>query len=276
MEREPGALPALLIHRSAILEALWDAFDPADFQPLAELVGVEQDCEGVTALFADGSRWSGDLLVGGDGLYSALAPLVQPQRRLNYLGDRVWRGVVSDDRFCADGEFFVYARGRGIYANFFDLGPGADGRGRTHWGFFNEEPLPSERGERRSRLAEPIPAEALAKLPADAAAVIAATAPEAVVAGYTHDIDPLPSLVIDRVALIGDAAHAMSSSQARGMTAGFEDSEALARQLNAAPGAWRAALAAFDAERLPVVHRYQAASREVSNRTGRSRAIRSR
>lgn len=276
VEREPDALPALLIHRSTILEALWTAFDPADFKPCSELVGVEQSAVGVNAHFADGSQWNGDLLVGGDGLYSRLAPLVLPQRRLNYLGDRVWRGVVFDASFCTDGEFFVYARGRGIYANFFDLGPDNQGRQRTHWGFFNEEPLPSERNERRRRLAEPIPAEALAKLPADAAAVIAATAPEAVVAGYTHDIDPLPQLVIDRVALIGDAAHAMSSSQARGMTAGFEDAEVLARQLDAAPGNWRAALAAYDAERLPVVHRYQAASREVSNRTGRSRLMRSR
>ncbi len=272
VDQAPGELPALLIHRSAILEALCGAFDPADFQPLAELVGVEQNSEAVTALFADGSQWSGDLLVGCDGLYSRLAPLVQQQRRLNYLGDRVWRGVARDDTFCTGGEFFVYARGRGIYANFFDLGPGDDGRGRTHWGFFNEEPLPIEREERRRRLAEPIPAEALAKLPADAAALIAATATEAVVAGYSHDIDPLPSLVIDRVALIGDAAHAMSSSQARGMTSGFEDAEALARHLSDAPDTWRDALAAFDAERLPVVHRYQAASREVSRRTGRSQS----
>ncbi|MCP9848754.1 NAD(P)/FAD-dependent oxidoreductase [Cyanobium sp. Morenito 9A2] len=271
VEREPDEWPALLIHRSAILEALWNVFDPADFQPLCELVDLEQQADGVRARFADGRHWNGDLLVSADGLYSRLAPLVQPQRRLNYLGDRVWRGVLHDEHFCTDGDFFVYARGRGIYANFFDLGPDARGRSRTHWGFFNEEPLPSDRGERRRLLEEPIPAEALAKLPADAAGVIATTAPEAVVAGYTHDIDPLPHLVVERVALIGDAAHAMSSSQARGMTAGFEDAEALARQLEAHPGDWRGALSAFEAERLPVVHRYQANSREVSNRTGRSR-----
>jgi 2-polyprenyl-6-methoxyphenol hydroxylase-like FAD-dependent oxidoreductase len=228
----------------------------------------------VEARFEDGSHWQGDLLVGADGLHSALGPLVAPERRLSYLGDRVWRGVVHDESFCRDGTFLVYARGRGIYANVFDLGRDAAGRPLTHWGFFQEEPLPAEAAERRRRLAEPVPPAALAKLPADVAGLIAATPPEAVVANYTHDIDPLPRLVQGRLALIGDAAHAMSSSQARGMTAGFEDAVALAAALERSDGAVEAALAAYEAERLPVVHRYQRDSREVSNRTGRSRPLR--
>lgn len=60
---------------------------------------------------------------------------------------------MTDATFCTDGDFFVYARGRGIYANFFDLGPDGEGRGRTHWGFFQEEELPDDR-EARQRLLE--------------------------------------------------------------------------------------------------------------------------
>ncbi len=274
VEPAAGELPALLLHRRAILEALWAGFDPAAFQGAARVRHCRQGPGGVEARFEDGSHWQGDLLVGADGLHSALGPLVAPERRLNYLGDRVWRGVVHDDGFCRDGTFLVYARGRGIYANVFDLGRDAAGQPLTHWGFFQEEPLPAEAAERRRRLAEPIPPQALAKLPADVAGLIAATPPEAVVANYTHDIDPLPRLVQGRLALIGDAAHAMSSSQARGMTAGFEDAVALAAALERSDGAVEAALAAYEAERLPVVHRYQRDSREVSNRTGRSRPLR--
>jgi len=101
--------------------------------------------------------------------------------------------------------------------------------------------------------------------------------------------------------LLGDAGHAMSSSQARGMTAGLEDAVALAQQLGAlaaeaSDGAGQrtigaaspegggaansvaavccgleTALLRYNAERLPVVHRYQERSRQVSARTGRMR-----
>lgn len=281
--REPGELPSLLIQRRHILEAMARRLEPGVFRPGSALISWSQDPGGVEAHFADGSYWRGDLLVGADGIHSRVARKLAPLRRLHYLGDRVWRGVVADDRFCRDGEFFVYARGRGVYANVFDLGRAADGTPLTHWGFFQEEVLPASRAEQRRMLSEPVPEEGLARLPADLADLIRATPPQRQVANWSFDIDPLPSLVAARVALLGDAGHAMSSSQARGMTAGLEDAVALARQLSLSAGAGMeaedpgildpvaAALARYDAERLPVVHRYQESSRQVSARTGRLR-----
>jgi len=274
-EREAGELPSLLIQRRAILEAMTARLDLALFRPGAGLLSWSQDAAGVEAHFDDGSYWQGDLLIGADGLHSRVAPQLAPLRRLNFLGDRVWRGVVADGSFCRDGAFFVYARGRGVYANVFDLGTDADGVPLTHWGFFQEEELPADRSEQRRLLSEPVPEEGLAKLPADLAALIRATPPERLVANWSFDIDPLPTLVAGRVALLGDAGHAMSSSQARGMTAGLEDAVALARQLGGlaaeAASDVEAALLRYNAERLAVVHRYQERSRQVSARTGRMR-----
>ena len=276
-EREPGEQPSLLIQRRFILEALAARLDRGVFRPGAGLLSWSQDSAGVEAHFDDGSYWQGDLLVGADGLHSRVAQQLAPLRRLNFLGDRVWRGVVTDGSFCRDGEFFVYARGRGVYANVFDLGTDADGVPLTHWGFFQEEVLPADRSERRRLLSEPVPEEGLAKLPADLAALIRATPPQRQVANWSFDIDPLPTLVAGRVALLGDAGHAMSSSQARGMTAGLEDAVALAQQLGALAAeasdgtGVETALLRYNAERLPVVHRYQERSRQVSARTGRMR-----
>ena len=274
-EREAGELPSLLIQRRAILEAMAARLDLAFFRPGAGLLSWSQDAAGVEAHFDDGSYWQGDLLIGADGLHSRVAPQLAPLRRLNFLGDRVWRGVVADGSFCREGEFFVYARGRGVYANVFDLGTDASGTPLTHWGFFQEEALPASRSEQRRLLGEPVPEEGLAKLPADLAALIRATPPQRQVANWSFDIDPLPTLVAGRVALLGDAGHAMSSSQARGMTAGLEDAVALARQLGVlaaeAASDVEAALLRYNAERLAVVHRYQERSRQVSARTGRMR-----
>lgn len=91
-EREPGELPSLLIRRQAILEALWRHADPGSFRGGAELEHWQQDESAVEARFSDGQHWRGDLLIGADGVFSRVAPLLAPQRRLHYLGDRVWRG----------------------------------------------------------------------------------------------------------------------------------------------------------------------------------------
>lgn len=273
VERDSDGLPSLLIPRPAIVEALARRLQSGSLQTGSTLLHWRRCEEGdggdrVEAHFAAGQIWRGDLLVGADGLFSRVAPLLVPERRLNYLGDRVWRGVVVDASFCCDGDFIVYARGRGLYANVFDLGEDGMGRPLTHWGLFQEEPLPAERSEQQRLLQEPLPEEALAKLPADLAALMRRTPAERIVANWSFDIDPLPRITGPRLALVGDAAHAMSSSQARGMTAGLEDAVSLATALGRETGL-AAALAAYEAERLPVVHRYQERSRAVSARTGR-------
>ena len=177
----------------------------------AELESITQHSGGVTAHFKDGQTWEGDLLIGADGIVSKVRHFVVPGVDLCYLGDLVWRGIVDDNTFCPDGTFLVYARGRGIYANFFDIG-----NGRTHWGFFIEK---AQLGIEKGALLpqdDVIPSKELAKLPDDARAIIEATLPEAIVSRYSYDIDPLPQLYKGRVLLMGDAAHAKSPSRARG------------------------------------------------------------
>jgi 2-polyprenyl-6-methoxyphenol hydroxylase-like FAD-dependent oxidoreductase len=254
-------LPGMLVHRKAILEAILDGL-PADcIRCNAELKSVSQTEDVVIAHFQDGSQWEGDLLVGADGILSQVRQFVVPGVELSYLGDLVWRGVVADQTFCTDGNFIVYTRGRGIYANFFDIG-----EDRTHWGFFVEKDRADPENGLQPR--HVIPSDQLAKLPADARAVIEATPPEQIVSHYSYDIDPLPRLHSGRVVLIGDAAHAKSPARAKGMTSGLEDSLSLARHI-AVNSDVKAALAAFEAERLPIVHEYQRTSREISRKIGR-------
>ncbi|QEY31276.1 FAD-dependent monooxygenase [Synechococcus sp. RSCCF101] len=271
-DHDPELPPSLLIHRGAIMRALLSRIDPVGLHCGSAVTGCRTVADGVEVQLEDGSTWRGDGLIGADGLFSRVAPAVTADRELHYLGDRVWRGVVDDpEGFCGEGDFYVYARGRGIYANFFHLGHGPGGVLRTHWGFFNEERLPPDRASQREKLTQPIPEEAIAKLSADAAALITSTPADQVVANWSFDIEPLPCLSRGPVALIGDAAHAMSSSQARGMTAGLEDAVCLAHCIGTGSGGLAFALHRYEQERLPVVHRYQQRSREVSSKVGRRR-----
>lgn len=251
-------LPGMLIYRKAILNTLLE-FLPSECLHLnAEFQSITQTEAGVTVAFQDGTQWQGDLLVGADGLYSQVREYVVPDVKPFYLGDLVWRGVVKDDTFCTDGNFIVYVRGRGIYANFFDLG-----HGLTHWGFFVEQEQASTHAD-----LTPIPPAELAKLPIDPRKVIESTPPEQMVTRYSYDIDPLPQLYQGRILLIGDAAHAKSPTRARGMTSGFEDSLALSRILPASQDIPEA-LTRFETERKPIVHEYQLTSRKQSLTIGR-------
>ncbi|UBF27061.1 FAD-dependent monooxygenase [Kovacikia minuta CCNUW1] len=272
---QDNELPGVLIHRKAILEVLLGTLPDGCLHGNAEFESVAQSDRGVTVRFKDGSEWEGDILVGSDGIFSKVRRSVVPGVELCYLGDLVWRGVVPDPTFCPEGNFIVYARGRGIYANFFDIGsdplqPGSPKR--THWGFFIEKDQEgSEVGALRPQNTA-IPKAELAKLPDGPRSVIESTPPELIVCRYSYDIAPLPHLRDGRIILIGDAAHAKSPTRARGMTAGFEDALCLSHHLATCADP-REALERFEAERLPIVHEYQTTSRQMSRDIGRKKKV---
>lgn len=260
---EEDELPGMLVHRKVILEAILDTLPLDKIKFNAQLSFITQTENSAIAHFKDGSTWEGDLIVGADGILSKVRQSVVPNVELCYLGDLVWRGIVTDDSFCPEGNFFVYVRGRGIYANFFHIDAT-----HTHWGFFVE----TEQTEAEKGLLQPtnttISPRELAKLPEDARKVIESTPLENIICRYSYDIDPLPQLYDDRIVLIGDAAHAKSSTRARGMTSGWEDGLALVKHLKSS-ATIAEALKNYQTERLPIVHEYQRSSREVSKKIGR-------
>lgn len=187
---------------------------------------------------------------------------VNPQ----YLGTMTWRGVMPNDGFCESKHFIVFKRFNGVYSNLSDLEGGL-----VHWGLFVDMSDISNLGESVS----PDEVQQILDLTEGKLApifrrVLEATPSLEIVRRPLLDIDPLPRLVSSSVAIIGDAAHAMSPTRGQGLSTGFEDAFVLAQFLATCSNKSEA-LARYQTERQPRVTYIQTTSRERSLHNSRER-----
>ncbi|MGP3913304.1 FAD-dependent monooxygenase [Nonomuraea sp. 10N515B] len=205
----------------------------------AEVTGIQQDQHDqhtVTVAWSGGEA-TADLVIGADGIRSTVRRLLWPDAPPpRFLGRTAWLGIVD-----ADGLPGSITMGPGGY---FLIHPVSGGR--AYWAYVTTADqagirYDQEKTEAARRVAtwhEPIPA------------LIEATPEEAVIHIDICDLDPLPTYVRGRVALLGDAAHAMSPDRGQGAGQSIEDAVVLAAALTDKPTV-EAALRRYDAERRP-------------------------
>lgn len=102
-ESEYG-FPYLMLHRADLHTLLARAvmrIAPDAISLGSKVVAVEQDTRSVTVSLSNGTRQSGDVLVGADGVHSIVRDAVGERARASFTGCMAWRGVVSIDRLPA-------------------------------------------------------------------------------------------------------------------------------------------------------------------------------
>ncbi|MFF0968291.1 FAD-dependent monooxygenase [Streptomyces sp. NPDC003703] len=181
-----------------------------------------------------------DLVVAADGVGSRLRHRLFPDHPGHvYSGSTVLRAVTAHPVELRTD--FALTWGRGA-----EFGHIAFRDGRAEWhavlnappGVRPADPLAALR-RRFADWHEPVPA------------LLAATRPEAVLHHDIHELTvPLPAFTVGRVALLGDAAHAMTPHLGQGACQALEDAVTLAAALAAEPSTAQA-LARYDAERRP-------------------------
>jgi FAD-dependent urate hydroxylase len=187
---------------------------------LASASPVEENADGVTAWFTDGSTAHGDFLIAADGSHSALRPYVlgyTPQRR--YAGYVNWNGLVKIDEAIAPADQWTTFVGEGKRVS---LMPVSDGR----FYFFFDVPLPAGLAEDRTTLRDDLSRYFSGWAP-PVQRLIAALDPQTTNRIEIHDIEPFDNLVRGKVALLGDAGHSTTPDIGQGGCAAMEDAVVL-------------------------------------------------
>src|SRR5262245_36514099 len=79
-----------------VFRSLRDLIPSESYRLSMSLQRIEQDAGGVTAIFADGSRERGDLLIGADGGRSIVREQFLPDHQPEYAGYVAWRAMLDE------------------------------------------------------------------------------------------------------------------------------------------------------------------------------------
>jgi 2-polyprenyl-6-methoxyphenol hydroxylase-like FAD-dependent oxidoreductase len=222
--RDELGAATVAIHRARLQEVLLAGRAAVPVELGAELASYEMDEGGVTAIFADGRRERGALLVGADGLHSAVRRSLLGESPLRYAGYTSWRGV-ADLSGAMPAHEVTEMWGPGARFGFADIG-----RGETYWFAVLNAPD----GERESNSLEFVTRH-FASWAAPVPELLAQTRPERVFRTDIHDRRPVSSWSRGRVTLLGDAAHPTTPNLGQGGSMAIEDAVVLAHALDRAP-----------------------------------------
>ncbi len=98
MAVEKYGYPYLTVYRPDLLGAIESgvhAVDPTAIRLGSQAVGVEQSADSATVLFADGSRATGDVVIGADGWRSAVRAALWGEISPAFSGMVAWRGLID-------------------------------------------------------------------------------------------------------------------------------------------------------------------------------------
>lgn len=226
------------------------------------LVDATQADDAVRAVFADGSQATGDLLIGCDGVHSAVRRIIDPAApRPSYAGLINTGGYASGVPVDTPPGTYEMIFGKRAFFGYV-VAPG-----REVWWFANvprrDEPARGELeaipGDQwRHRLLQAYAADA-----GPAVSLIEAT-PGPLAASPIHTMPHLPAWHAGRMIVIGDAAHAPSPSSGQGASLSLEDAAVLAQCLRDIPS-HEQAFTRFETLRRPRAEKIIKAAARVNN-----------
>jgi salicylate hydroxylase len=210
------------MHRADLLRVLAEALPPTSIRTGHRCVGFEQNANVARLKFANGESAEADVVIGADGIQSILQKYIVEPAMPEYSGSRAYRGLLSADKvpdwrkeahqiWMGDGKhFMVFPVRRGRLFNYVGFVPTKSETAES-W---------SAIGDRDELAAsfegwDPLVVGLLEKV-------------ETCFWWGLYDRRPLTAWAKGRLALLGDAAHAMLPHLGQGANQAMEDGVALA------------------------------------------------
>src|SRR5512146_218923 len=217
------------IHRADLLGLLADQLPPGTVRTGSRCTGFRQDARSATAVFADGTTATADVVIGADGIHSVLQGFVVAPAEPVFSGVVAYRGLVPRlPEYPADALRMWVGEGQ-----HFLVFPVRAGQLLNYVGF-----VPSPTSVRESWSAPGDPAALAARFagwdPLIGRVIAAISEPGGT--GFQwgmYDRAPLAKWSDRRLTLLGDAAHPMLPHLGQGVNQALEDAVALATLLGA-------------------------------------------
>ena len=226
VERKYGA-PYLLMHRADLHAAIESVLPAGMVQFNRKLVGIDQNAQGVTLAFADGSRVTADGVIGADGVHSVVREWMLGPEKPRFSGRVAYRTTYPARLLGAnqitpmrtkwwgpDRHMVVYYVTANRDELYFVTSQPEDASWMTRESW-------SQKGDLN------VLREAYAGFHPEVHAIVEAC-PE-VHKWALMERDPLPRWCEARVTLLGDACHPMTPYMAQGAASALEDAAMLSR-----------------------------------------------
>lgn len=207
--------PWAIIHRAALVDILRAALPTEALRPGTTVREVLPD----GAAHHDGGAATADLVIGADGVHSVTRRSIWPHAAdPRYLGYTTWR-LLTTTPHAVEGSVEMWGKGER-----FGYIPMPDGR--VYCYLMGNAAVGSRTGLDRLR-------ERFARWHAPVPALLAAAHPDAVLQHDTYELPNLRTYVRGKIAILGDAAHAMAPNLGQGACQALEDAVTLAAAVDA-------------------------------------------